>query len=237
MHKDMSSDDALSRLSELISDDALLARVRLAEDNFTERKTFANSKEEWLRTVVAFANSIPIGYPGVLFIGVKDDRSAESSADRNLEKAQKTFSEVVNKVYPRPYIHQRVLQYEGHEILAVIVPGSPNRPHFAGPAYVRIGPETTDRATEEQFNALIAERSSKACEIRRWVGKRVTLTTGRNTRSAYIRHCNQHYLTFNDVESDWNKDLYRSMPLERVELSYDHKNNCLHVIVQNVPML
>jgi predicted HTH transcriptional regulator len=53
-----------------ISDHDLVLRLRSFEDAFVERKTSADSKD-WLKTIVAFANTAPVGYPAVLFIGVK----------------------------------------------------------------------------------------------------------------------------------------------------------------------
>ena len=62
----------------------------------------------------------------------------------------------------------------GGEFLAVIVRGSENRPHFAGPSYIRDGTQTKE-ASGEQFTRLIAERSSKAREILKWRGMVVTV--------------------------------------------------------------
>jgi len=67
----------------------LLIRLKNCEDAFVERKTAADSKD-WLKTVVAFANSAPIGYPAVLFIGAKDDGTIESGP-ANLDTMQKTL--------------------------------------------------------------------------------------------------------------------------------------------------
>ena len=64
-----------SRLVEL-SDEDLINRLRNFEDTFVERKTVSDQKD-WLPAVVGFANSVPIDYPGALFIGVKDDGSSK----------------------------------------------------------------------------------------------------------------------------------------------------------------
>jgi predicted HTH transcriptional regulator len=50
----------------------LLSRMRNFEDHMVERKTVKDEKD-WKRTAVAFANSAPIGYPAVLYIGVRDN--------------------------------------------------------------------------------------------------------------------------------------------------------------------
>lgn len=66
-----------------LSDQDLLARLNQFEDQFVERKT-ANDKSDWLKTVVAFANSAPVGYPAILFIGVRDNGTLEG--DVNLDR-------------------------------------------------------------------------------------------------------------------------------------------------------
>ena|SRR5438093_783295 len=58
--------------SRVLSDADLLARVLNFEDSFTERKPSRDSRD-WKKTLVAFANSAPIGFPAVLFIGVRPD--------------------------------------------------------------------------------------------------------------------------------------------------------------------
>src|SRR5690349_4372693 len=65
----------------------LLARLRTDEDHFTERKTFRD-KDGWLRTAVAFANSAPVGWPAILFVGVTSKGLVEHPAP-NLDELQK----------------------------------------------------------------------------------------------------------------------------------------------------
>ena len=59
-----------------MSDADLLARLCNFEDQFVERKTVADLNDA-LKTVVAFANSAPLGMPCVLYIGVRDDGQFE----------------------------------------------------------------------------------------------------------------------------------------------------------------
>ena len=49
----------------------LLARMRNFEDHLVERKVVKDEKD-WKKTAVAFANSVPVGLPAVLYIGVRD---------------------------------------------------------------------------------------------------------------------------------------------------------------------
>src|SRR5215469_2445087 len=134
--------DAQAISSEHLSDDDLLSRLTNTEDNFVERKRFSDDRE-WLRTVVAFANSCPLGYPGVLFIGVYDDGTLERPKNPvNLDSLQKTLSERIGAAWPPIYFLPRVLCQAGQQFLAVLVPGSSLRPHFAGQSFIRIGSET-----------------------------------------------------------------------------------------------
>ena len=154
-----------------LSDQDLLLRLRTFEDSFVERKS-SSDKGGWLRTVVAFANSAPVGAPAVLFIGVADDGTIQS--DINLETVQQKFSSVISKAYPPIATFPKVLEQGGKQFLAVIVPGSPERPHFAGRAYIRDGSQTK-KASEPQFAELIAQRNSKARELLKWKGKGILL--------------------------------------------------------------
>ena len=87
---------------------------------------------------MAFANTAPVGYPAVLFIGAKDDGTPEGK-QVNLDSLQKTLSEYVAKAYPPIYWLPHSLDVNGGQVLAVIVPGSSARPRFAGQSYVRKG--------------------------------------------------------------------------------------------------
>lgn len=121
--------------SAYLSDAELLIKLKATEDPFVERKT-KNDIKDVLKTIVAFANSTPIGQPAVLFIGATDAGHVESSL--NFDKAQKEVNKALGLIYPDVFTRQRVFRdsVSGQECLAVLVPGSPERPHFAGPSYV-----------------------------------------------------------------------------------------------------
>src|SRR5713226_7104368 len=72
----------------------LLARMRRFEDHFVERKT-ANDKKDWLKTIVAFANSTPAGSTAVLFFGVTD--AGEIEGQSNLDSLQKTLNKELRR--------------------------------------------------------------------------------------------------------------------------------------------
>ena len=193
--------ESLKSLAAQLKDDELLLRLRDSEDNFVERKT-ANDKGGWLKTAVAFANSVPIGYPSVLFVGVSDKGEVQLPPDTNLESLQKTVSDSLKAAYPPLYYLPKVLTADLKPFLAVIIPGSPDRPHFAGKSYVRVGPETRE-ASEEQFESLVAQRQSKVYEISKWLNRTIILEHrqgfGHNIQvggtTATLLRCNAFYVT------------------------------------------
>ena len=209
-----------------LSDQELLLRLRNFEDNFVERKTSADSRD-WLKTVVAFANSTPIGYPAVLYIGVKDDGTPEDNPV-NLDSLQKTFSEKIKQAYPTIYCFPKILHVAGKQVLAVIVPGSEQRPHFAGQAFIRKGSQTV-RASDEQFANLIASRNSKAYEILKWKGKEISVqkTDIHQREEGTIVDCTQFYCTIQIPNS-----LY-SVPLRRVDIGFDNPKKRLKLEVRS----
>jgi hypothetical protein len=52
-----------------VSDDDLRSKLTNTEGHFIERKPVKDTRS-WLHTAIAFANSCPVGFPGVLFVGV-----------------------------------------------------------------------------------------------------------------------------------------------------------------------
>jgi hypothetical protein len=121
------------------------------------------------------------------------------------------------------------LHFTDGACLAVIVPGSEARPHFAGKSYIRVGPQTKE-ASESQFDRLIADRVSKAREISKWVGKRIVIdfSTPRSTPDVILQDCNQFYLTY-EVGSP---AYCESVPLSRVQISFDSQKNTLRLEIQ-----
>jgi len=218
-----------------LSDEELISRLRNPEDHFVERKSASDSKD-WLKTVVAFANSVPVGYPAVLFIGAKNDGSIEAGAD--LDSLQRSFSVKMNSAFPRIYYLPKLLAVDSDRCLAVVVPGSALRPHFAGLSYVREG-SITREASERQFQVMIAERTSKAYEVLKWKEKKVTIDfmrTGAHVESmgpvrhqmdAVISDCNQHFLMFRQGAAPG-----QAVPLSRVDLSYDFVNDRLKLEIR-----
>ena len=155
------------------TDEQLLQWKNPSEDHFIERKTRSDAKD-WVKTVVAFANSVPYDKNGVLYVGVRNDGSVEQPV--NLDELQKTLRRRLDDVYPPVKYLTRVLCEEGQHFLCIVVPGSPDRPHFAGPAYVRVGSETLN-ASPAQFERLIADRNSKVYKILTCLKKNIQVQT------------------------------------------------------------
>jgi hypothetical protein len=220
-----------------LTDAELVARLTQTEDSFVERKS-QSDRSGWLCTTVAFANSTPIGLPSVLFIGVSND--GQISANVDVEKTLQAFSDHIGAhTWPPIYTLARELTHAGRSCIAVIVPGSDERPHFAGRAFVRVGTQTKD-ASAEQFAELIASRSSKAREIQRWIGKDISWIERRGAQGDFqgtgrviVSGCNSHYATF-DMRPAGGTLQAVSEPLSRLELSFDHKNERLQVILYTV---
>ncbi len=108
----------------------LLARMKNFEDHLVERKVVSDDKD-WRKTAVAFANSVPIGVPAILYIGVRDNGEIETP-QRNLDETQKKFNARMQRVFPRIAYIPKIISRNGQQALAVIIPGSELRPHFAG---------------------------------------------------------------------------------------------------------
>jgi schlafen family protein len=207
-----------------IKDEDLLVRLRNDEDQFTERKSFSDNRG-WLRTAVAFANSASIGYPAVLFVGARSDGTPEDVAP-NLDTLQQSFSKEISQAYPPIPHFPKVLIVGAKRVLAIVIPGSADRPHFAGHSYVRVGSETR-KASEEQFIILLTERNSKGRKILEWKDKEITVrflermvlagvVHERGGSSAFkVVDCSPHYVT---LERGGAKD---SVSLESVKISYD----------------
>jgi len=183
--------------SRMLTDADLLMRVPKSEDHFIERKPSRDSRD-WKKTLVAFANSATVGYPAVLFIGVRQDGTIEDGIDP--DQLSREFSNKTAEVYPPIHCVPKALTKDGKSFLAVIIPGSALRPHFAGLSYVRDG-SATKKASETQFNELIAQRNSKAYKILEWKGKTIRIahayaggSQGASSPGTVV-DCNQFYVT------------------------------------------
>jgi hypothetical protein len=214
----------------------ILERLKNTEDSTVERKA-ASDYRDCLKTAVAFSNSLPIGDPGIIFVGVYND--GRVPRNHNFDSLQQKVTSELSKVYPPIYPQLKVMSKDGEEFLAVIVRGSPDRPHFAGQAYIRSGSETVN-ASDVQFGRLIAERNSKAREILKWSTKAVSfrLPQGAGISVGNIRYsgraapcrvidCNQFFVT---VEFGDQLKEQRAYPLAFIEISFDCEQERLELV-------
>jgi hypothetical protein len=226
-----------------LNDDDLLRLLHSTEHSYAERKT-ANDSRDWAKTIVAFANTLDPSQEGVLFIGATNAGQIEekpaSEKPTNLDKLQKTLSDKAAVIYPPVYFTTTTLKENDRECLAVIVPGSPDKPHFAGQLFLRDLSETVV-STTRQYESLLAQRTSKTRELQKWIGKDITVREFQRYQSAgydirellwpaNVVACNQFYLTVNYNNRNW------SLPLATFELAYDHQQDCLQ-IERGVPLI
>lgn len=213
--------------------DELLALLGNNEDNFVERKQEGVAPSELRQTICAFANSVPENRSGVLFIGVHD-KTGEPIGVGNADQLQKRVRDAAQgDCFPPIDYRSEVLTVDGKAVVAVIVPHSASKPHFSGPAYVRVGSESP-KASPQQYEELILSRNDKAREILRHKnGVFTVLGIGyklgsnrplpgnayREMRECRLQACSAHLVTLEDIASGARF----SEPLGNVTVSYDHE--------------
>ncbi len=216
----------------------LLRMLHSTEHTFVERKTIGDSRD-WVKTIVAFANTLATNQHGILFVGATDAGEIESRLG-NLDKLQRTFSEKMQAAYPPIYYITKIIQENNRECLAVIVPGSAMRPHFAGPPYLRDGSQSIV-AKSEQYESLLAARVGKVFELQKWISKSITIRSftrstttpdgiRQSTAPAKVVAANQFYLTVFYNNRHW------SYPLSRFEIAFDHERDCLEIELLPPPL-
>src|SRR5687768_10287308 len=119
----------------------LESRLTAVEDNLTERKLEGAKSSELRRTLVAFANSAADDRPAVLFIGVQNNGTIVGVSNPDaIQKSLRKLAE--HDCYPPISIRSEVITSGTRHVVAVEVPLSSKRPHFAGGAYIRRGSES-----------------------------------------------------------------------------------------------
>src|SRR5882724_9987147 len=94
-----------------LSEADLLARMKNFEDHLVERKTVKDEKD-WRKAAAAFANSVPVGLPAILYIGVRNDGDIETP-QKDLDEAQKRFNSQMQRVYPRIAYVPKIISENG----------------------------------------------------------------------------------------------------------------------------
>jgi hypothetical protein len=169
----------------MTNEDFARTRLEWPEGPLIERKPIGDHKD-WLKTLVAFANSTPENERAILFVGASDQRPHKGLSDKEVDDAQRRIAEMLkDKCYPpiKAEYAPFILEQDGKHchLLAVIVPASETRPHFAGPAYVRNG-SRSPAASAEVYKDLIAANNSTAGRLLAWKKQQIqwklTGTTG-----------------------------------------------------------
>lgn len=215
-----------------MTDDELRQRLADHEDQLIERKSDGVKRDELRQTLSAFANALlPTGV-GVLFIGVAD-RDGAITGVANSDSIQQRIREAAEGCYPpiRSY-ESHALTVEERTVVAVVIRASDERPHFTGPAYVRVGSESVN-ASPEQYDKLIASRNSKTGAIGRMGNQPITVEAigrrlenpmpapgARYQTEARIEDCDAHFVRL-AVSVAGMPGWTIAEPLERVTISHD----------------
>ena len=143
----------------------LLKRLQDPEDNFVERKSAGVSSSDIRKTVSAFANTV-VDEDAILFVGV-EDKTARIVGVVDPESIQRKIDAACTAdCYPPIAYTTSVLKHDGKQVVAVVIPPSRNKPHFTGPAFVRVG-SSSKKASSAQFEELVHSRLDKCREILR----------------------------------------------------------------------
>jgi len=211
-----------------LNESDLVRRLHSTETSFVERKRVSDT-QDIAKTIVAFANTLRPDQEGVIFLGATDKGLIEDHGS-DLDKLQRKFVDKTKNIYPEcPYFEAHEVKEGDKACLAIVVPGGANRPYFAGPPYFRRA-STSAKATREEFEQLLAARSSKAYELQQWIGKSITLhmvdgPPAHRVREVAVETCNHFYVTL--FKDTWKV----SYPLRMVELSFDHSQNRLELLM------
>jgi predicted HTH transcriptional regulator len=214
-----------------LTDADILSRLTNIEDATVERKTMSDWRD-WVKAAVAFSNSLPVDDPGIIYIGVYNDGRIEDKgiSESTVDKVSGELSNAYPPIAPQILVREK----EGKKFIAVIVRGSPDKPHFAGKSYVRNGTQSVP-ASDTQFDELIATRTSKARRILEWKNKIITLDRlnnrpnmprVENTEQKRVHECNEFYVTLDIANAPDNLE---SITLNRIQINWDHPHKCLRL--------
>lgn len=212
----------------------LVARIRHFEDPFVERKS-SPERGDVVAAVVGFANSVRPDREAVLYLGVAPD--GRLVGVDNPDPLQRKTNDWLDETYPRVSVRYEVLaDLAPRPVLAVIVGASEQRPHFAGPAWVRDGSETK-KASPQLYEELIASRNSKAGAILRHKGEVITAVFQRLVGVPKHKECVIEGATAFSVELRVQASgNLTSVSLDRVTITKDpHKHRALKLSITPTP--
>ena len=148
----------------------------------------------------------------------------------NADIVQKRVRDALHECYPPIAYVSEVMTLDGKDVVAVRVMASPDRPHFTGLAYVRVGSESV-KASPQLFDEMVAARNSKVAAILRLRGTLIT-AFGVGHRLGHIRRiegayresaeceviaCDAHQVTLQRTADNWR--FYEAV--DRIEPSTD----------------
>lgn len=209
------------------------------EDALLERKLESDQKD-FLRTFVAFANSVRPGHTAIVLIGEKDDSFIQGVSDP--DEMQKKVRRECERIYPDIVWRSHVYEKAGKHCVRVEIEHSGNTPHFGGSAWIRRGTETV-KANPEMFQRLIDLRSAMVYELAQWVNKDIYVAGDEGSVSLQERNFVGHprwpgtrkakLLFVNGFWASFNCDgRLSSEPLEKLILSWHDADKCLKVLVK-----
>jgi len=210
------------------------------EDGLLERKLESDQKD-FLKTFVAFANSVRPGHTAVVLIGERDDGSAQGVSDP--DGIQRKIRRECERIYPDILWRSTVYEKDGQPCVRLEIEYSGDTPHFGEAAWIRRGSESV-KANDAIFQRLIELRSSVVREIALRIGERIFIEGDHGSVSfnerirgghprwprtveAEIKSVNGFWATF-EVFGPPRKTA--SEPIERLMLSWQDKQ--LKVIVK-----
>ena len=211
------------------------------EDALLERKLESDQKD-FLKTFVAFANSVRPGHTAVVLIGERDDGIVQGVS--NPDEMQKKIRRECERIYPSILWRSTVYERECKHCIRVEIEYSGETPHFGDAAWIRRGSESV-KASDELFQRLIDLRSGKVRELSQWLGKEIMVGADPGTAPrgiidisnlprwgasmpAIVQTVNTHWVTLKIEESNG----MRSEPIEKLMLSWADERNCLLVLVK-----
>ncbi len=111
----------------------LLRAGQTTESSLIEPKTDGFKDKEARKVIVAFANSTPAGQESVLFVGLHDKTGAVLGVG-DADSVQRKYSKVLEECYPEIVTQMHAIEFGGKTVVAIVVPASDRKPHFAGAA-------------------------------------------------------------------------------------------------------
>ncbi|MEQ8691126.1 MAG: ATP-binding protein [Pseudomonadales bacterium] len=220
----------------------LRSRLADAEDNFVERKLQNVRSDEIRQTASAFANQLTTDEQAILFIGVTDD-GKPVGVDNTDELQKRVRRACQDQCYPPIQYTAKVLAIDGKPLLAVVIPASDNKPHFTGPAYVRVGSESV-KASTDQFTQMIASQNTKCGRLQRLGNQVLSVVAHKKLGDSNQRYINdQQYREHHECKVD-SVDAHSiqfydiglsqrfSEPLDNIDIAIDEDKNRPLLIVR-----